>query len=58
MFEEITPYKCFSLVVLGNKSLYPVLVFNHQIVAALSKGLCLVTVPGLVYANAELTMWV
>lgn len=26
------------------------------IVAALSKGLCLVIVPGLVYANAESTM--
>ena len=50
---ELPEKKC--LVVLCNVR-YPVLVFNHQIVAALSKGLCLVIVPGLVYANAESTM--
>lgn len=52
---ELPEKKC--LVVLFNVR-YPVLVFNHQIVAARSKGLCLVIVPGLVYANAESTMWV
>lgn len=50
---ELPEKKC--LVVLFNVR-YPVLVFNHQIVAARSKGLCLVIVPGLVYANAESTM--
>lgn len=50
---ELPEKKC--LVIFCNVR-YPVLVFNHQIVAALSKGLCLVIVPGLVYANAESTM--